>query len=115
MKRSRPTSIGDILGSLAKPRNRDKVEKAGLDKLGKQLEQAKIWDHWPEIAGPHLAAHGEPSGIKENRLRIKVKSAVWMHKFSYKKWDIIKQVNRMARKELISDIFIELATEDEDE
>lgn len=110
--RSKPTSVGNILGSLT--RNVKCAEKAGLEKLGKQLEQAAIWDNWPEIAGVYLAKHGRPSGIKDNRLHIEVDSAVWMHKYSYKKWDIIKRINRLARKELVSDIFVELASEDDE-
>lgn len=60
------------------------------------------------MAGPHLYEHGRPVTVKENTLYIEADSPVWMHKFAYYKWDIIKRINRLARRELISDIFIQL-------
>jgi hypothetical protein len=46
-------------------------------------------------------------------LRIEVDSAVWMHKINYRKWQILKRINRMARKELVSDIYIVLIADGE--
>jgi len=37
-----------------------------------------------------------------------------MHKASYIKWDLIKRINRMAGKELVSDIFFRLGSDEED-
>lgn len=103
MKKNNPTGIGDILNTLKKQ-----------TPLGKLLEHAEIWEHWSEIAGPHLAEHGRPKTVKDGQLRVEVDSAVWMHKFNYHKWAIIKRVNRMARKELVSDMFFELVPDGED-
>lgn len=104
VKKKEPAKLGDILSSLTK-----------TTKLGKQLEQAGIWEHWPELAGPHLAEHGRPARIKDNVLHIEVDSPVWMHKFAFRKWDIIKRVNLMARRELVSDLFLALEPEKEEE
>ena len=81
--------------------------------LGKNLEQAKIWEHWEELAGKHLAAHCRPHSIKEGHLRIIVESPVWMHKVSYLKWDLLLRINRMAGKELVSDAFFVLASDED--
>ncbi|MBI4559662.1 MAG: DUF721 domain-containing protein [Candidatus Hydrogenedentes bacterium] len=94
--------VGEILDSLKKS-----------TKLGKQLEQAQIWERWPEIAGQSLAIHGEPKTVRENKLYIEADSPVWMNEFAYDKWNIIKRVNRMSGHELISDIFITLRREKE--
>ncbi len=82
--------------------------------LGVSLEQAKIWERWEQLAGKHLAKHCRPHSIKDGQLRIVVESAVWMHKLSYLKWDLLMRINRMAGKELVSDAFFVLA-EDEDD
>lgn len=103
LKKNDLTGIGDILKSLKKK-----------TKLGQMLENAEIWAHWPELAGPHLAEHAQPRTIKEGVLRIEVDSAVWMHKFNYHKWAIIKRINRMAGKELVHDVFIELIPDGEE-
>ena len=100
--KSKPTGVGDILGTL----------KATTD-LGKHLEQAQIWTRWPEMVGQQLCAHCRPQTIKDQQLRVEADSAVWMHKVSYRKWEIVKRINRIAQKELISDIFVVLVADHE--
>lgn len=93
-----PSGVGEILESLkAKTR------------LGKQLNQAQIWERWPELAGQYLCGHGHPQTVKDQTLYIEAYSTVWMNKFAYYKWDIIKRINRMAGEELVSDIFLLLS------
>lgn len=53
-------------------------------------------------------AHARPVSIKKGVLQVEVDSAVWMNKFSYRKWPILRRINRMARKELVHDIFLVL-------
>ena len=94
-----PQSIGEILAKIKKH-----------TRVGKQLEQARIWERWPELAGP-LAGHGQPRTIKDNVLYIEAQSTVWMHKFAYHKWDIINRINRLTGQELVDDVFLVLADE----
>lgn len=103
-RRSAPAEIGDVLRGLIKG-----------SPLGQQLEQARIWEEWETLAGSRLAPHGKPVGIRDGVLRIAAKSPVWMHRYAYQKWRIIERINRMANKELISDCFITLDSEEEDE
>jgi predicted nucleic acid-binding Zn ribbon protein len=102
LRSSKPQSVGEILARL--------VKKTGL---GRRLEQAKIWEHWPEIAGPSLYAHGRPHSIKDKTLTVEVDSTVWMNKYAYFKWDILKRANLLAGKELVSDVFFVLAPDEE--
>lgn len=97
------TPIADILA---------KLKASG--KLGQNLEYARIWERWDEIAGPRLSAHGQPYTVKEGQLRVRADSAVWMHRFSYDKWGIIRRINRLAGKELVHDLFVTLEPEDEE-
>jgi predicted nucleic acid-binding Zn ribbon protein len=93
-----PTSIQDVLAQLRRE-----------TELGRQLEQAQIWSRWPEIAGPRLLEHGRPYGIRDEVLYIEADSPVWMHRFAYRKWTLIRRINRIAGHELVSDIFLVLA------
>lgn len=102
MKGNKPSSVGDILASLA-----------DTSQLGECLDQARIWEHWTELVGPYLGEHGAPKAVKERTLVIEAESPVWMSRFSFRKWDILKRINLMAGRELISDVFITLAPEDE--
>ena len=107
LKKRDPESLGDIL---------DRMKQTS--KLGGLLEKAQIWDRWPELAGSRLACHGHPVGFRpksDRVLVIEAQGAVWMHRFAFKKWDIIRRINRMAQRELVSDIFVVLAGDDRPE
>jgi hypothetical protein len=86
-----PTGIGDVLKTLKK-----------RSRLGVQLEQAR-----------KLCAHGRPRAIKDGRLVVDVDTAVSMHRFAYRKFAIIRRINAMAEKELISDIFFQMAPDED--
>lgn len=101
MSKAHPEHIADILAQMTQ-----------TTPLGLNLEQARIWENWEQLVGKHLAAHSRPFNIKDGQLRISVTSAVWMHKLSYIKWDLLRRINRMAGKELVSDIFLMLEKED---
>ncbi|MCP4641958.1 MAG: DUF721 domain-containing protein [bacterium] len=106
MKRKRknqdePKAIGDILSDLRKD-----------SELAKKFNQARIWENWPDIAGKHLCTHGRPRTVKDATLHIEADSAVWMHKFAYRKWDIIGRINRLVGHELVSDVFVVLADDE---
>jgi len=98
---SKPTGVGDILSSLKKTTN-----------LGKRLKEARIWQEWPSLAGTKLCTHGNPVVVKDKTLHVEAYSPVWVSKFAYFKWDIIKRVNLMAEQELISDIYVTLAQDE---
>ena len=97
MKRKKLEGVGDILAQMKKKTD-----------LGKHLEHAAIWEHWPDIVGEAVAKHARPRNIKDLQLRVEADSAVWMHKINYRKWQILKRINRLAGKELVSDIYIVL-------
>jgi len=96
-----PTSIGDILAKLKKK-----------TKLGKQLDQAQIWERWPELIGEPLWPHGKPQKFKNQKLYIEAESPAWMHRFACHKWAIIKRINRLAGYELVNEIYISLSPDD---
>lgn len=99
-----PQGIGEILESLKKK-----------SKLGKQLDQAKIWEHWPELIGEPLWMHGKPRKFRDKRLVIEAESSVWMHRFTYEKQRLIKRINRLAGYPLVDELFVTLAGEEKGE
>jgi len=101
MKKKEPTGLGDILSGL-------KESTA----LGRNLEEAQIWEHWPEIAGMEFMPHGRPLGVREGTLNIEVDSTVWMHKFAYKKRDFVLKINALLGHTLVSDIHLFLTEEE---
>lgn len=102
MSKNEPTPLGDVLAKLTK----------APGPVAQSLEHAQVWEHWPEIVGKVMAPHCRPVWIRDRTLRIEADSSVQMNKLSYRQWDIIKRVNLLARKELVSDVFIVLMEED---
>jgi len=100
-----PKSIGEILSALMNQQT----------DLGKKLDQARIWEQWTSLAGPHLSSHGRPHAIKDKTLVVEVDGSVWMNRFAYYKWDILKRINLMYGEEIVSDIFIILTPEENSE
>lgn len=97
----KPEGIGDIIEAM---------KTSGS--LGRNLQEARIWERWPEIVGPKLMPYGQPLGVRDETLFIQVESAVWMHKFSYQKPYIIQQVNKLVGHDLVSEIFLTLDPDD---
>lgn len=98
-------STGDILDGLIK-----------TTELGHVFKQARIWEEWEDLVGPKLAPYVRPISIKDKVLRVEAVGAVWMHRVVYRKWTLVRRVNRMAKQELINDVFVALGDgEDEDE
>jgi len=104
MNENKPEGIGDIIEAM---------KTSGT--LGKNLQEARIWERWPEIVGPKLMPYGQPLGVRDETLFIQVESAVWMHKFSYQKPQIIQQVNKLVGENLVTDIFLTLNSEEDSE
>ena len=101
MRGADPKGIGDILAEL-----KESTE------LGKKFKEAQIWERWPEVAGPKLMAFGRPIGIRDETLFIEVSSAVWMHKFSYYKSEILTRVNELLGENPVTDLYFNLAPEE---
>lgn len=102
MSRDEPQDLSEILESL-------KATTA----LGRRLEEAEIWEHWQEIAGPELAPHAAPIGVRDGTLVVEVESSVWMHKFSYHKSKILEKSNNFLSQEKLSELYFALKPEDE--
>ena len=96
-----PEGIGEILDALK--------HSTGL---GRKLDEAQIWERWPEVVGMRLMPYGRPVGVKNGTLTVEVTSAVWMHKYAYEKGAILHRVNRLTGHEMVTDLFLKLAPDD---
>ncbi len=103
MSRDEPQDLSAILEEL-------KATTA----LGQRLEEAEIWEHWKEIAGPEFAPHASPVGVRDGTLVVEVESSVWMHKFSYRKSKILETCNTFLSQEKLSELYFVLTPEEEE-
>ena len=59
---------------------------------------------WYDIIGPNLQKYVTDSKVYKGKLFIKLKSSTLRNEFSYKKTDLIKQINSRIGKRIIIDI-----------
>jgi hypothetical protein len=80
--------------------------------LGRNLEEAKIWEHWESIVRSPYDSKSYPLRVKNNILLIEVENAVYMHKISYLKEEILEKVQEFVPSELIEEVRFTLEEED---
>ena len=96
-----PENIADILTSL-------KAKSV----LGTNLEQAQIWEQWEAIMPAPYHFQSYPLRVKDKVLFIEVLNAVWMHKISYIKPEILEKIHAIVSAEIIEDLRFTLSKED---
>lgn len=80
--------------------------------LGRNLEEAKIWANWTSIMPTPYHAKSFPLRVKNNILVIEVENAVFMHKISYLKQEILENIRLFTPPELVEEVRFELKEED---
>ena len=101
MHKDTPEDIKDILAGLATK-----------SELGRNLEEAKIWQFWDTVIPAPFNAHTYPLRVKNGVLHIESENAVWLHKISYLKPEILEKIRALIDPDLVEDIRFVLAEED---
>ena len=73
-------------------------------KLSERLDNLDVLEVWNDIIGSNLQKYVTDSKVYKGKLFIKLKSSTLRNEFSYKKTDLIKQINSRLGKKLIVDI-----------
>ena len=73
-------------------------------KLSRRLDDIRIIEIWDEIIGKNLQKYVTDSKVYKGKLYIKLKSSTLRNEFSFKKSDILKQINTRFGKKIIVDI-----------
>ena len=73
-------------------------------KLSERLIKLDILEIWDDIIGSNLQKYVSDSKVYKDKLYIKLKSSNLRNEFSFRKTDIINQINSRVGKKLISDI-----------
>ena len=87
--------VGDIIRKLMKN-----------PKLSKKLDNLDAIDAWEEIIGEPICKYITEQKVYKGILYVKLKSAVVRNELSYKRSELISQINKKAGKELITDIVL---------
>lgn len=88
-----PAPLRGLLGSAA--------SGYGLDDA---LSAGSLWKRWPEIVGPDVAAHAEPTSLRDGVLRVRADSPVWAHEIGYLASEIKKRANETLGRPAVAEV-----------
>lgn len=77
-------------------------------RLGMQDARATgvIWARWCDIVGAQIAAHAEPSSLKNGVLRIRADSPAWATEIGYLGATIASAANRAAGSKMVDSVVV---------
>ena len=61
------------------------IERLSRVSFQNRLTHHKLFCHWKDVVGNELARISEPAELKGNRLKIAVKSSIWMFQLNIMK------------------------------
>ena len=72
--------------------------------FGGAIETGLVWSRWNDIVGDAVAAHAEPTSLREGVLRVRTDSPTWATEVAYLGQEIKRAANQVAGKELVSEV-----------
>ena len=75
-------------------------------KISERLDSLDVLEIWNDIIGSNLQKYVTETKVLKGKLFVKLKSSTLRNEFSYKKTDLIKQINSRMRKKIITDIIL---------
>lgn len=73
-----------------------------------RLELHRVFELWPELVGPDIAAAARPSLIRGRVLWVKVAESVWMQQLHLQKLLLLQKINSRLQGEKFTDIHFQL-------
>lgn len=70
------------------------------------LDEVKVINSWPQVVGPFIASHTIDLYIKNHVLFVRVDSDALRNELSYSKSLLIKNLNEIVGKEILSEIVL---------
>ena len=70
------------------------------------LDEVKAVEAWPKVVGPFIATHTIDLSIKDGRLFVRVDSDALRSELSYSKSLLIKNLNEVVGKDVVSEIVL---------
>ena len=77
-----------------------------LHKGPNYLEEQRVIQSWPQVVGPFIASHTIDLSIKNKVLFVRVDSDALRSELGYSKSLLIKNLNEVVGKEIISEIVL---------
>ena len=88
-----PTALRGLLGQAASGYGLDDALSAGT-----------LWKRWVDVVGTDVAAHAEPTSLRDGVLRVRADSPVWAHEIGYLTGEIKKRANETLGREAVTEV-----------
>jgi predicted nucleic acid-binding Zn ribbon protein len=72
--------------------------------LGRSKDASVIWSRWSEIVGDAVAAHAEPSSLREGVLKVRADSPTWAAELGYLVAEIRARANALIGRESVVEV-----------
>ncbi|MGH2787154.1 MAG: DUF721 domain-containing protein [Actinomycetota bacterium] len=88
-----PPRIGDLLGEVGRT--------AGVND---PIQTGALWNRWEMIVGADIAAHADPSSLRDGVLRVRADSPAWATEIGYLAEEILRRINVEMNRELVREV-----------
>ena len=86
-------------------RIRDVLDGFGIKVgLGRSKDASVIWSRWTEIVGDAVAAHAEPSSLRDGVLKVRADSPTWAAELGYLVEEIRAKVNALIGRQSVVEV-----------
>jgi len=72
--------------------------------LGRSRDASVIWSRWTEIVGDAVAAHAEPSSLREGVLKVRADSPAWAAELAYLVGEIRTGANALIGRQSVVEV-----------
>ena len=64
----------------------------------------RLWSAWSEIVGPAVAAHAEPTSLRDGVLKVRADSPAWATEIGYLVEEIRSRANAVTGRQLVTEV-----------
>lgn len=64
----------------------------------------RVWSTWTDIVGPSVAAHAEPTSLRDGVLRVRADSPAWATEIGYLADEIRRRANAVTGASLVAEV-----------
>ena len=72
--------------------------------LGRSKDASVIWSRWTEIVGDAVAAHAEPSSLRDGVLKVRADSPTWAAELGYLVEEIRSKANALIGRQSVVEV-----------
>jgi hypothetical protein len=74
--------------------------------IGRSQETGLVWSRWPDIVGPVIVNHAEPTSLREGVLRVRADSPTWANELVYVAPEIQRRANDLTGSNTVTAVKI---------